>query len=91
MQPPRRRDAEKNAEKKYHFPLSFCSRRLGALYVQIIIYPFYFSSSRSRDDERSEESCERDDRLTTDCASAFIGRRRAGYRPVSRRFVRTAA
>jgi len=91
MQPPRRRGAEKKPREEIQIVFSFFPLRLGALYVQIIIYPFYFSSSRSRDDERSEESCERDDRLTTDCASAFIGRRRAGYRPVSRRFVRTAA
>jgi len=75
----------------YFLFLIFFSLRLGALYVQNTIHPFYFSSSRSRDDERSEESCERDDWPTTDRASAFIGRRRAGYRPVSRRFVRTAA
>ena len=42
-----------------------------------------------RDDERSEESCEHDDRPTTDRASAFNGRRRAGSKPVSCRFART--
>jgi len=39
---------------------------LGVLYVQKAFYRFYFPSSCSRDDERSEESCEHDDRPTTD-------------------------
>ena len=63
---------------------------LRALYVQNTITLFYYASSRSRDDERSEESCERDDWPTTDRASARNGRREAGSKPVSCRFARTA-
>ena len=62
-----------------------------ALYVQNAIKTFYYCSSRSRDDERSEESCERDERPTTDRASACChGRREAWSKPFSCRFARTA-
>jgi hypothetical protein len=44
-------------------------------YVQKAFYRFYFASSCSRDDERSEESCEHDDRPTTDRVWVFNGRR----------------
>jgi hypothetical protein len=63
---------------------------LGVLYVQKAIKMFYYRSSCSRDDERSEESCEHDDGPTTDCVSASHGRRQAWSKPVSCRFARTA-
>src|SRR2546423_14805734 len=63
---------------------------LRALYVQGNAKMFYYASSCSRDDERSEESCEHDDRPTTDRASACNGRRGAWSKPVSCRFARTA-
>jgi hypothetical protein len=66
------------------------SLRLCALYVQNTIKTFYYRSSCSRDDERSEESCEHDDWPTTDRVSAFTGRHRAGSKPVSCLFARTA-
>jgi hypothetical protein len=62
---------------------------LGVLYVQKVSYRFYFPSSCSQDDERSEESCEHDDRPTTDRVLAHCGRRRAWSKPVSCRFART--
>ncbi len=61
-----------------------------ALYVQNSFKTFYYASSCSRGDERSEESCEHDDWPTTDRASATNGRRRAGSKPVSCCFARTA-
>jgi hypothetical protein len=39
------------------------------LYVQNTFKTFYFRSSCSRDDERSEESCEHDDWPTTEIVS----------------------
>lgn len=39
------------------------------LYVQNTFKTFYFGSSCSRDDERSEESCEHDDWPTTEIVS----------------------
>jgi hypothetical protein len=39
------------------------------LYVQNAFKSFYFRSSCSRDDERSEESCEHDDWPTTEIVS----------------------
>jgi hypothetical protein len=62
---------------------------LGVSYVQIHRKEFYFLSSCSQDDERSEESCEHDDRPTTDCVSARNGRRQARSKPASCRFART--
>ena len=44
-------------------------------YVQKVFYRVYYPSSCSRDDERSEESCEHDDRPTTDRASVHNDRR----------------
>jgi hypothetical protein len=70
--------------------LAFFLGSLGALYVQKAIKMFYYRSSCSRDDERSEESCEHDDGPTTDCVSASHGRRQAWSKPVSCRFARTA-
>ncbi len=63
---------------------------LRALYVQKARYRFYFHSSCSRDDERSEESCEHDDRPKTGRASALQGRRRAWFKPISCLAARTA-
>ncbi len=60
------------------------------LYVQNTIKTFYYASSCSCDDERSEESCEHDDRPTTDRVSACNGRREAWSKPVSCHFARTA-
>jgi hypothetical protein len=48
---------------------------LACSYVQNHERMFYFLSSCSQDDERSEESCEHDDRPTTDRVSALNGRR----------------
>jgi hypothetical protein len=59
------------------------------LYVPKHSKMFYYASSCSRDDERSEESCEHDSRPTTDSISASNGRQGAWYRPVSCRFART--
>ena len=63
---------------------------LCGLYVQNTIKRFYYCSSCSRDDERSEESCEHDDWPTTDCGPVLFDRHRAGSEPVSCLFARTA-
>jgi len=60
------------------------------LYVQNSFQTFYFCSSCSCDDERSEESCEHDDWPTTDCGPVLFDRHRAGSEPVSCLFARTA-
>jgi hypothetical protein len=60
------------------------------LYVQNTIKTFYYRSSCSRGDERSEESCEHDDWPTTDRVSIRNDRREAGSKPVSCFFTRTA-
>jgi hypothetical protein len=60
------------------------------LYVQNANKTFYYTSSCSRDDERSEESREHDDRPTPDRVSASNGRHRAWARSVSCLFFRTA-
>jgi hypothetical protein len=65
-------------------------RDLRALYVQKAFYRFYFPSSCSHNDERSEESCEHDDRPKTGRASAFQGRREAWFKPISCLAARTA-
>ena len=64
-------------------------RALRVSYVQKAFYRFYFPSSCSRDDERSEESCEHDDWPTTDRASVHNDRREARFKPVPCRFART--
>jgi hypothetical protein len=68
----------------------FSSRHLRALYVQNPFKTFYYCSSCSQDDERSEESCEHDEQPTTDRAPAHIGRREAWSKLLSCRFARTA-
>jgi len=50
--------------------MGFLRVHLCVLYVQKVFYRFYFPSSCSLDDERSEESCEHDDRPATDRVSA---------------------
>src|ERR1700678_4108451 len=82
-----RRTQESHAKAQRREGIS--SLRLCALYVQKVFHRFYFPSSCSRDDERSEESCEHDGQPTTDRASASNGRRRAWYRPATCRFART--
>jgi len=66
-------------------------RALGVLYVQNCRKWFYYASSCSRGDERSEESCEHDDRPKTDRALASQGRREAWFKPISCLAARTAA
>src|SRR5690606_22471158 len=61
-----------------------------ALYVQNNFKTFYYASSCSRDDERSEESREHDTRATPDRVSTCNGRRRAWDSPGSCSFIRTA-
>jgi len=62
---------------------------LGVSYVQRGQEMFYCRSSCLQDDERSEESCEHDDRPTTDCVSVFNDRRQAWFKPATCRFART--
>jgi hypothetical protein len=79
----RHKDTEKN--KRNVFTLCLC-----VLYVQNTAKTFYYRSSCSRGDERSEESCEHDDWPTTDCGSVLVDRHRAWSKPVSCPFARTA-
>jgi len=81
------REGAKDAKGRPNLPLL---RDLRALYVQKAFYRFYFPSSCSHNDERSEESCEHDDRPKTGRASAFQGRREAWFKPISCLAARTA-
>ncbi|MGD0768457.1 MAG: hypothetical protein ABSB42_09725, partial [Tepidisphaeraceae bacterium] len=64
---PRRREGAKLREGRPNLPIFLrATSRLRVLYVQEYQETFYYASSCSRDDERSEESCEHDDRPKTD-------------------------
>jgi hypothetical protein len=60
------------------------------LYVQFRDKTVYYPSSCSRDDERSEESCEHDDRPKTGRVSATQSRHGAWFKPISCLAARTA-
>jgi hypothetical protein len=60
------------------------------LYSQITSKRYNYPSSRSGDDERSEESREREHRATAASTSAFNGWATAGPNPMPRSFIRTA-
>jgi len=81
---------QRSYAKEYHkFILRVPSLRR-VLYVQEYQETFYYASSCSRDDERSEESCEHDDRPKTDRVRAIKGRREAWFKPIPCLAARTA-
>jgi hypothetical protein len=64
---------------------------LRASYVEFNQERFYFSSSCSQDEERSNESCGHDQRPTTDRVLACNGRREAWFKPLACHSARTDA
>ena len=79
----------RSCAKEYQFDFAQL-RALRRLYVQEYQETFYYASSCSRDDERSEESCEHDDRPKTDRVRAIKGRREAWFKPIPCLAARTA-
>jgi hypothetical protein len=65
--------------------------RLRDSYVEFNQERFYFSSSCSQDEERSNESCGHDQRPTTDRVLACNGRREAWFKPLACHSARTDA